>query len=117
MFGGTFDFRREIIEGLHVGARWIYANVKTAVGVSTASLPPDLQGKELDLTVSGMGLVASWDTRDRQYSPTRGTFAEFKSNFASEVFGSDLNYHLQSRLERLLHARCPQCPGGAHLPV
>ena len=69
VFGGTFDFRREIIEGLHVGARWVYANVKTAVGVSTASLPPELQGKELDLTVSGMGLVASWDTRDRRYHP------------------------------------------------
>ena len=96
VFGGTFDFRREIIEGLHVGARWIYANVKTAVGADLASQQPELQGKELDLTVSGMGLVASWDTRDRQYSPTRGTFAEFKSNFASEVFGSDLNYQTYS---------------------
>ena len=55
VFGGTFDFRREIIEGLHVGARWIYANVKTAVGADLTSLQPELQGKELDLTVIGYG--------------------------------------------------------------
>jgi outer membrane protein assembly factor BamA len=92
VLGGMIDFRRRIFAALHVGLRWTYGDVKTALGATPGPLAPYIDGRQFDLTVSGLGLVASWDTRDRGFSPTKGTFAEFKSNFASSVFGSDLAF-------------------------
>jgi Omp85 superfamily domain len=94
--GGMLDFRRQIVEGLHIGLRYSYGTVKTSLQAPPAELAPILEGKELDLTIAGLGPVASWDTRDRQFSPTKGTFAEFKSNFANSAFGSDLAYQTYS---------------------
>jgi hypothetical protein len=96
VFGGMLDFRRRIVAALHVGLRWTYADVKTALGATPGPLAPLLEGRELDVKVSGLGLVASWDTRDRGFAPTKGTYAEFKSNFASSAFGSDLTFRTYS---------------------
>lgn len=90
------DFRRRIIPALHIGLRYNYATVKTSLPTPPETLAPILEGKVLDLTVAGLGLVASWDTRDRQYSPREGTFAEFKSNFARGAFGSDVAFETYS---------------------
>jgi hypothetical protein len=94
--GGMVDFRRQIIPGLHIGLRYSYGTVKTSLQAPPGQLAPILDGQELDLTIAGLGPVASWDTRDRQFSPTKGTFAEFKSNFASSTFGSDLQFQTYS---------------------
>jgi hypothetical protein len=96
VFGGMFDFRRRIVAALHVGLRWSYADVKTALGATPGPLAPVIDGRELDVKISGLGLVASWDTRDSGFAPTQGTYAEFKSNFASSAFGSDLTFQTYS---------------------
>jgi Omp85 superfamily domain len=96
VFGGMLDFRRRIVAALHVGLRWSYADVKTALGAIPGPLAPVLSGREVDVKISGLGLVASWDTRDRGFAPTKGTYAEFKSNFASNALGSDLTFQTYS---------------------
>jgi hypothetical protein len=96
VFGGMVDLRRKIVASLHVGLRYTYADVRTSLASTPGPLAPVLDGKELDLKVAGLGLVASWDTRDREFAPTHGTYAEFKSNFASNVFGSDLTFQTYS---------------------
>jgi outer membrane protein assembly factor BamA len=96
VLGGMLDFRRKVFSALHVGLRWTYGDVKTAFGATPGPLSPFISGRQFDLVVSGLGLVASWDTRDRGFAPTRGTFAEFKSNFASSAFGSDIAFQTYS---------------------
>jgi Omp85 superfamily domain len=96
VLGGMLDFRRQLLPSLHVGLRYTYATVQTSLGAPAGELAPVLVGKELDITIAGLGPVASWDTRDRQFSPTTGTYIEFKSNFADSVFGSDLSYQTYS---------------------
>jgi hypothetical protein len=96
VLGGMLDFRRQIVPSLHLGLRYTYATVKTSLGAAAGDLAPVLQGKELDLTIAGLGPVASWDTRDRQFSPTQGMYVDFKSNFADSAFGSDLGFQTYS---------------------
>ena len=57
--GGMFDFRRQIIEGLHIRLRYSNATVKTSLQAPPGQLAPILEGKELDLTVAGLEPVAS----------------------------------------------------------
>lgn len=95
-FGGILDLRRKVFAALHVGLRWTYADVKTALGKTSGPLSPYIDGRQFDLTVAGLGVVASWDTRDRAFSPDHGTFAEFKSSFANSAFGSDLQFQTYS---------------------
>jgi hypothetical protein len=94
--GGMLDFRRRFFQALHIGLRYNYGSVETSLAAPPGSLAPLLSEKELDLKVAGLGLVASWDTRDRQFSPREGTYVEFKSNFASSAFGSDLEFQTYS---------------------
>lgn len=91
-FGGMLDFRVRVYRSLHVGLRWTYGDVKTSVRGAPGPYAPLLEGRQLDLVMSGLGLVASWDTRDRSFAPTRGTYAELKTNFASPALGSDLAF-------------------------
>jgi outer membrane protein assembly factor BamA len=91
-YGGLLDLRRKLFGGLHVGLRWSYANVKTALGAEANARSPMLDRGQFALVISGLGPVASWDTRDRGFAPTKGTFAELKGNFVSSAVGSDLTF-------------------------
>jgi outer membrane protein assembly factor BamA len=95
-YGGLLDLRRKVFGALHVGLRWTYGNIKTALGTIPNARSPVLDDRQFDLTISGLGPVASWDTRDRGFAPTKGAFAEFRSNFASSAFGSDLAFQTYS---------------------
>ncbi len=43
-------------------------------------------------TVSGLGLVANWDSRDKLFFPKRGTYWDTKLLFYSKAYGSDHNF-------------------------
>ena len=97
VYGGLFDLRRRSwVDPLHIGLRYGYADVKTVIASTPGPLAPMIDQREFDLKVAGLGLVASWDTRDRGFAPTRGTYAEFKSNFGRSAFGSDLAFETYS---------------------
>lgn len=51
--------------------------------------PADVQNDELSETVSQLGLVLGYDSRDNLFSPTRGIKADFDALFSDEAWGSD----------------------------
>jgi len=43
-------------------------------------------------TTSGLGVIASWDTRDNIFYPSKGGFHQFSATYYSKAFGSDFDY-------------------------
>ncbi|MEJ1965428.1 MAG: BamA/TamA family outer membrane protein [Gammaproteobacteria bacterium] len=93
--GAVVDGRMRLLEHLHVGVKWRLGDVNTEI---RSDMPPPqvVPDDELDVVISSLGLVASWDTRDRQFAPTRGQFVELTSAFSRKAFGSDLEYETYS---------------------
>lgn len=86
---------------IHVGARTFVGlryrgmQVETAVEGSTGLLPPSVAAalpQSITITSSGFGPRVTFDTRDNDMSPSSGTLAELRANFADQSFGSDLDY-------------------------
>jgi outer membrane protein assembly factor BamA len=93
---GLLDFRMKVFQALHIGLRWRFGNIDTSVHGLEPPLGPIINDKQLNLVISGLGPVASWDTRDRPFAPSHGIFAEFRSSFQRKAFGSDLQYETYS---------------------
>jgi hypothetical protein len=93
---GLLDFRMKVFDALHIGLRWRFGSIDTSVHGVEPPLGPVINDKQLNLVISGLGVVASWDTRDRTFAPSHGIFAEFRSSFQRSVFGSDLQYETYS---------------------
>jgi hypothetical protein len=77
-------------------------------------LPPDgpslgVLDRELDSTVSGIGVTVGYDTRDSLFSPTRGTKAAVSYTQNADAIGSDFDY---GRLDAEV---CQYLPLGAPL--
>lgn len=47
-------------------------------------------------TISGIGIVAQWDTRDYIYNPTKGHYMETEIFINGNIVGSDFNYQRYS---------------------
>jgi outer membrane protein assembly factor BamA len=43
-------------------------------------------------TTSGLGIIASYDTRDNIFYPSQGSFYQFSATYYSKTFGSDFDY-------------------------
>jgi len=43
-------------------------------------------------TTSGLGVIASWDTRDNIFYPSKGGFHQFSATYYSKAFGSNFDY-------------------------
>ena len=95
-FAWLLDFRRRVFGSMHLGLRWVYGDVKTAIPVKTGTGDPTIDQRELDTTLSGLGVVGDWDSRDQAFSPKRGTYVELTSNFPRTAFGSDRNFQTYS---------------------
>jgi outer membrane protein assembly factor BamA len=97
VYGGMVDLRRRFFfKPLHIGLRYSYGDVKTSLGAIPGASAPALDQAQLDLKIAGLGVVASWDTRDRQFAPASGMDLEFKSNFNDPAFGSTLGFQTYS---------------------
>lgn len=93
--GGYFEpeFLVRIRENIYLGAQYRFIKMDTSLnrGEDTETgqkIPED----QLDSISSGLGLIFNYDSRDNKYSPYRGTFFEFTTNFASDAIGSNNNY-------------------------
>jgi len=92
--GAFVDARMRIWNAVYLGLRYRYSSVRTE-----ATLRPDFPSPlptELDLVSQGIGVVASYDTRDTQFSPHSGTFIDFKSNFSVSQSGANPDYQTYS---------------------
>jgi len=87
--GAGFDVRMRVWNAIFVGIRYRYVDVDTNVPIV---LPPNLPFTpitDFDLATQSIGLVANYDTRDRQFSPHSGFFIDFASSFARKQSGGD----------------------------
>jgi outer membrane protein assembly factor BamA len=87
--GAGFDVRMRVWNAIFVGIRYRYVDVDTNVPIV---LPPNLPFTpitDFDLATQSIGLVANYDTRDRQFSPHNGFFIDFASSFARKQSGGD----------------------------
>ena len=81
-----------------VSQRYVDAEVApTSLGTIEEVLPPEWsdrlrQALTLDITTSGLGLVAEYDTRDNIFTPTEGLQYQFEQRWYREAFASDIDY-------------------------
>ncbi len=86
----------EVLMGLgdhfHAGLRYRYIKMDTTV--DTASLLPRFQLPDIELQsqVSQLGLAGEYDTRDNEYNPRAGVYANAQWLYASDALGSDFDY-------------------------
>jgi outer membrane protein assembly factor BamA len=88
----------EILRRLHspfkLGLRYEFEHFriiqKEPTGLLATSAVPGLGGKH----VFGAGVTLDYDTRDRFYSPTRGSYYQFFSMWFDEHLGSDYDFNV-----------------------
>jgi hypothetical protein len=69
------------------GGRYQYLGAN--VDFDDVEAPPGVRKETLDSTVSQLGLVLGYDSRDNIFSPNRGIKADLQAMFAGEPIGSD----------------------------
>jgi hypothetical protein len=91
-YGVVPEFRVEVAKSFSLGAGLRYAKIKTQLReLPDGSVVPPAAGA-LDATISGATLLASYDTRDREFSPSGGMFGELQIALPRESLGSDFSY-------------------------
>jgi hypothetical protein len=87
--GGMLQMLGRVTSRAYAGLRFQRARVVFPGPDAVQDLiPPD--GAELN--IGGLGLVAEWDSREHTYQPSAGMYVTFRSSYARDVFGSDLQY-------------------------
>lgn len=79
---------------LYVGAQYRFLKVDTTLDREGPPLFPDLElpAFELESQVSGLGPAAEYDTRNSEYGPTKGLYAQAQWLWNDDVLGSDFDY-------------------------
>jgi len=90
--GGVVEVLARLREHVHAGLRYRY--IKMDSTFDTTSLLPQLQLPPIELhsQVSQLGLAGEFDTRDSEYFPRSGVYANAQWLVADEVLGSDFDY-------------------------
>ena len=90
IFLGQFQRRIPGTEDLYLGFRYMYtdSNVVFDLSGSIPGLPPVRDG----MTTSGLGVIFNFDTRDNNYYPTSGSYAEVLWIRDKPSIGSDFNF-------------------------
>ena len=79
---------------LYLGAQYRFLKVDTTLDQDGPPLFPDLDlpAFELESQVSGVGPAAEYDTRDVEYGPTKGLYAQAQWLWNGDLVGSDFDY-------------------------
>jgi hypothetical protein len=77
---------------LFIGPQYQYLNVdnKFDLGLDIPFIDPP----EFNVQTSGLGLIAEFDTRDSNFTPNRGTFAQLDFYAFDKGIGSDFDYQV-----------------------
>jgi hypothetical protein len=91
-YGVVPEFRMEVAKNFSLGAGLRYAKIRTQLRElpDGSVVPPDAGA--FDATISGPTLLASYDTRDREFSPSGGMFGELQIALPRESLGGDFSY-------------------------
>jgi hypothetical protein len=90
---GLVQLLGRVRAGLYGGLRVQALTVDSRVDFSPPG-GPILPPAERHLDTNSIGPVLQWDTRDNQFFPTRGQFAELHVDVFSDAMGSDTNYEV-----------------------
>jgi hypothetical protein len=77
----------------YVGPRYTFFRAHTSF---ENGLPSSLGDFQIEQTVAKGGVVASYDSRDNNFYPREGTYAEFVAEFARGALGSTSEFETQS---------------------
>lgn len=82
-------------ENFYLGAQYRYVDNDTVVTRQGPPLFPDLDipAPELESRISGLGLAAEYDTRDTEYGPQKGLYAQAQWLVNNDAIGSDFDYN------------------------
>ncbi|NTV46008.1 MAG: BamA/TamA family outer membrane protein [Chlorobiales bacterium] len=85
-----FNLMRDMVgQGLNVGATYQFRHDKIAKTKANSLLSSGLVRGYNGGVVSGLGLMANWDTRNNVFSASEGGYYEFSMIFFGKLFGSD----------------------------
>lgn len=76
---------------LYVGLQYYYAYNVVSLQ-SGENIPSFVSDKDLDATLSGLGLVAEFDNRDNVFTPDKGWYIDGKYSANANWTGSDYNF-------------------------
>ncbi len=90
--GALAEVLLRVRKHVHAGVRFRYIKMDTTV--DTSSTLPQLQLPDLELQsqVAQLGLSGEYDTRDSEYNPRAGVYANAQWLYASDALGSDFEY-------------------------
>ena len=88
----TPELSLRVYGDFYLGARLRYFKVNTELPNTAAPSIAAPTAGALKVTSSGIGLIASYDTRDREFSPRHGVLVDFRSNVARRDLGSTFDY-------------------------
>lgn len=74
-----------------LGTQYVFAKAKLKPAAG-GDLPPSVEDKELDSTISSLGAVADFDGRDNVFTPDRGLRAHAHFDWSDDWLGSDYRY-------------------------
>lgn len=83
-----------VADHAYVGPMVRFVGVNTSLDLSDLDLLDELElpPLELESRIVGLGVAGEYDSRDSEYGPTRGVYAEGHFLHADEGFGSDFDY-------------------------
>ena len=91
--GGLAEVLMRVQDHIHVGLRYKYIKMDTTVDTPGTFLPDfELPEIELESQVSQLGLAGEFDSRDSEYNPRNGVYANAQWMYASDALGSDFEY-------------------------
>jgi outer membrane protein assembly factor BamA len=116
----------EVAPGMYLGAQYRWLKIEStfdpgALGTTGIALPP-LSGEAI---LSGLGLLAEYDTRDNELNPRQGAYLSLSSNFSSTALGSDFDYrtaylaynrYMPAGPSGVLALRASACAAGGDVP-
>jgi len=94
---GTFVLAQGLYrlrQNVYVGAQYRLLQVDTTLDAPPPPAYPDLDPPPLERQsqVSGLGLAAEYDSRDSEYGPHKGVYAQGQLLWNGDILGSDFEY-------------------------
>jgi hypothetical protein len=86
---------RRVGKAIYAGAGYFYLKSKVALDEEGIALPPDiavLLERDAEVTDAGPLLAVSYDTRDANFGPRTGSYANLTAAFPSEALGGTFSY-------------------------
>lgn len=90
--GGLAEVLLRLHDHVHAGLRYRYIKMDTTVDTSSLLPQHQIPDIQLESQVSQLGLAGEFDSRDNEYNPRSGIYANAQWLYAGDTIGSDFDY-------------------------